>query len=143
MNAIQLTEQQQEKKELLAQISEKHLEWKEKRQLNSRWDGSLTITTIVLTLFTAILGTDGISINENAKNALIAILSGSVIAIQSVGNAFPVKQRAGGYRAIESQAWSLKSRVGFLQADAEISENLPKIQEQFYELVSKSAELEI
>lgn len=56
---------------------------------------------------------------------------------------FVVKQRASGYRAIESQACLLKSIVGFLQPDAGISENLSKIQEKFYELVSKSAELDI
>ncbi|MGF1535110.1 MAG: hypothetical protein ACFB4J_01320 [Elainellaceae cyanobacterium] len=143
MDAKTLSEPQQEKRALLNEITERHNEWKKLRRVNSRWDGALTILTIVLTLFTTILGVEGLSLGENTRDILIGVSGGLVVAIQSIGNAFPVKQKAGGYKSLESQAYTLKSRLGFLQSDEEISEKLSSIQEQFYQLLAKSAELDL
>ncbi len=111
--------------------------------MNRNWDGGLTIATITLTLFTALLGVEGISADENLRKALIGISSGIVLAIQSMGNAFPVKQRAGGYQLIQGQAYALKSKLKYLQEDSEIVEKLPQMQEEFYKLLAEADKLEL
>ena len=93
-------------------------------------------------MFISILGVEGISLDNNLRKALIGLSGGIVVAIQSIGNAFPVKQRAGGYKALESQARTIKSKLGYLKSDEEIQKDLPNLREQFYGLVSKSAELD-
>ena len=137
-----MNNQQEDKKFLNDKIDKKHLEWKNLRIFNRNCDAGLTIATIFLTLFTALLGVEGISINDNFRKALIGVSGGIVVAIQSIGNAFPVKQRAGGYKLIESQAYTLKTKLGFLQGDEEIAKALPHIQEEFYKLVAEAATLE-
>ena len=137
-----MSNQQEDKKILNDEIDKKHVEWKKLRIFNRNCDAGLTIATIFLTLFTALLGVEGISMDDTFRKALIGISGGIVVAIQSIGNAFPVKQRAGEYRLVESQAYTLKSKLGFLQTEIEIKESLPKIQEEFYKLVSEAAALE-
>jgi hypothetical protein len=134
--------QEEDKKLLIQEITSKHVEWQNLRRVNRNWDGGLTVSTIILTLFMALLGVEGINMDSNLRKALIGISGGIVVAIQSIGNAFPVKQRAGGYKMIESQAYNLKSKLGFLQEEDEIKENLPQIQEEYYKLIVEAAKLE-
>ena len=142
-----MSEAREELKKLKEEIEGKYKQWQKLRRLNRNWDAGLTIATIVFTLFTTILGVEGISMDnkENQKNlrkALIGVSGGIVVAIQSIGNAFPVKQRAGGYQLIQGQAYTLKSRLGYLQQESEIMEKLPQIQEEFYKLVAEADKLE-
>jgi hypothetical protein len=134
--------QEEDKKLLIQEITSKHVEWQNLRRVNRNWDGGLTVSTIILTLFMAFLGVEGINMDSNLRKALIGISGGIVVAIQSIGNAFPVKQRAGGYKMIESQAYNLKSKLGFLQEEDEIKANLPQIQEEYYKLIVEAAKLE-
>ena len=137
-----MSDQQDDKKFLEQGINKNQIEWKRLKKINRNWDGGLTIATISLTLFTALLGVEGISMDDNVKKALIGVSGGLVVAIQSIGNAFPVKQRAGGYKLIESQAYTLRSKLGFLQTDGEIQASLPQIKEEFFKLVAEAAKLE-
>jgi hypothetical protein len=137
-----VSEQKEDLQRLYQEISDNHAKWQRLRKFNRNCDGGLTIATIFLTLFIALLGVEGISINDNLRKALIGLSGGVVVAIQSIGNAFPVKQRAGGYQLIQGQAYALKSRLGYLQEDSEIVEKLPQIQEEFYKLLAEADKLE-
>lgn len=89
------------KEKLQRKISDKHKEWRNLRRWNRNWNASLTISTVALTLLITILGTEGINVNENKKIG-VGIIGAIVVAIQAIGNAFPVKQRAGGYKTLEA-----------------------------------------
>jgi hypothetical protein len=54
-------------------------------------------------------------IDEQAKKITTGILGGVIVAIQSIGNAFPVKQRAGSYRLLQAQGNNLLSDVKYLE----------------------------
>jgi hypothetical protein len=142
MSQEELSEQQREKKTLEEDIIEYHKTWKNLRRTNSQWDAGLTVSTIFLTLALSILGLEGVPVSETSRKIWIGVLGTVTVSIQAIGNAFPVKQRSGGYKTLESQAWTLRSKIKFLQTDEEICDKLPGIQEQFYELVSRSADLE-
>lgn len=134
---------QSPKAKLMQDMLEQQKEWRRLRNINRNWDGSLTITTIILTLFITILGTDGIQIPDNERKIFTGIAGAIVVAINSIGNAFPVKQRAGGYRTLESQTLTLRSKLEYLPDDSErLVEELPNITSQFLELIIKSSELE-
>ena len=89
-----------ELKTFVTEISDKLPEWQMLRRINRNWDGGLTVATILLTLTTTIIGVEGLSLDANARKLWIGTCGGLVVAIQSIGNAFPVKQRAGGYRLL-------------------------------------------
>lgn len=78
------------------------------------------------------------SIDEQAKKITTNILGGVIVAIPSIGNAFPVKQRAGSYRLVQAQANNLLSDVKYL----ENPEELKNIEVQFYELNKEAAKIE-
>jgi hypothetical protein len=131
------------KKELLSDIEKQRKDWRHLRNINRNWDGFLTVSTIVLTLFITVIGTDGIKFADNDRKLLTGVMGAIVVAINSIGNAFPVKQRAGGYRTLESQALTLKSKLIYLVDDSEeIKKELPNISSQFLELIIKSSEIE-
>jgi hypothetical protein len=107
------------------------------RRINRSWDAGLTITTIILTLAITILSTsDGI--NEQDKKLATGIIGGVIVAIQSIGNAFPVKQRAGSYRILQAQANNLLTDVKYV----ENTEELKAIEAQFYVLRNDAAKAE-
>ena len=139
-----MSEAKEELKRINDEIDKHHTEWRRLRQFNRNCDAGLTITTIVLTLFTTILGVEGISFgdNDNIRKALIGLSGGLVVAVQSIGNAFPVKQRAGGYQLLQGQAYTLKSKLGYLQQDDEINAKLPQIREEYYKLIAEADKLE-
>lgn len=139
-----MSEAQEELKCLKKEIDTNHIKWRGLRRFNRNCDAALTLTTIVLTLVTTILGVEGISLgdNDNLRKTLIGISGGLVVAVQSIGNAFPVKQRAGGYQLLQGQAYTLKSRLGYLKGDDEINAKLPQIQEEYYKLISEADKLE-
>jgi hypothetical protein len=120
MSQDRLSEQQREKSLLEEEIIEHHKIWRNLRKSNSKWDAGLTVTTIILTLALSILGLEGVSIGETQRKIWIGVLGTITVSIQAIGNAFPVKQKAGGYKTLESQAWTLRSRIKFLQTDTEI-----------------------
>lgn len=133
----------QRKSKLKEDITSQQQEWRRLRNLNRNWDGGLTVATIVLTLFITVVGTDGIKFTENDRKLWTGICGAIVVAINSIGNAFPVKQRAGGYRTLESQALTLRSRLEYISDDPkEIDRELPNITGQFLELIIKASELE-
>lgn len=127
------------KKELEKELNLHYERWRQYRKSNRNWDGRLTVATIVLTLIVTILGVEGITVNQEAKKLAIGICGGLVVAIQSIGNAFPVKQRAGKYRLLEAQALSLKTQVT-LSSDDELDKELANIRKQLTELIVKSAD---
>lgn len=138
-----MIDNQSQKERLKRDIIEQQREWRELKIKNRNWDGFLTITTIVLTLFITIVGTDGIHLHENQRKIFTGIAGAIVVAINSIGNAFPVKQRAGGYKTLESQALTLRSRLEYLPDDSKnLNEELSNITSQFFELIIKSSELE-
>ncbi|MBE9184887.1 hypothetical protein IQ270_09230 [Microcoleus sp. LEGE 07076] len=107
------------------------------RRINRSWDAGLTITTIVLTLAITILSTSD-RVNEQDKKIATGILGGVIVAIQSIGNAFPVKQRAGAYRILQAQANNLLTDVKYVEG----TEELKAIESQFYLLRSDAAKTE-
>ncbi|PSB10352.1 hypothetical protein C7B69_21940 [filamentous cyanobacterium Phorm 46] len=84
------------------------------RRINRSWDAGLTITTIILTLAITILSTSD-RINEQDKKLATGISGGVIVAIQSIGNAFPVKQRAGSYRILQAQANNLLTDIKYVE----------------------------
>jgi hypothetical protein len=126
------------KSELLKSLAE----WQRLRRHNRNWDGGLTVATILLTLTTTIVGVEGLKLDDQARKLVIGICGGLVVAIQSIGNAFPVKQRAGGYRLLEGQGYTLRSRSEYLQTEDEIISALPGMREEYYKLLSEASKLE-
>lgn len=138
-NLMQVHSSPEEKrKDLELQLKEFTQEMARLRRINRSWDAGLTITTIILTLAITILTTLD-PIDEQAKKITTGILGGVVIAIQSIGNAFPVKQRAGSYRLLQAQAKNLLSDVKYL----EDTQELKNIETQFYELNKEAAKIEV
>jgi hypothetical protein len=107
------------------------------RRINRNWDGALTITTIILTLVITLLSTFD-RIDEQDKKIATGIIGGVIVAIQSIGNAFPVKQRAGSYRVLQAQANNLLTDVKYVEDTAE----LKSIESQFYILRNDAAKAE-
>ena len=126
------------KSELLKSITE----WQRLRRLNRNWDGGMTIATVLLTLTTTIVSVEGLKLDDQAQKLVIGVCGGLVVAMQSIGNAFPVKQRAGGYRLLEGQGYSLRSRSEYHQTDDEILSALPGMREDYYKLFSEASKLE-
>lgn len=137
-----MSELQDELKTFASEVSISLAEWQKLRRVNRNWDGGLTIATIILTLTTTIIGIEGVKLDDGSRKLWIGVCGGLVVAIQSIGNAFPVKQRAGGYRLLQGQGYALKSKIAYLQSDAEISESLPNIREEYYKLLTEASKLE-
>jgi len=84
------------------------------RRINGSWDAGLTISTIFLTLIITIL----VSLNqvdEQNKKVATSVLGAVIVAIQAIGNAFPVKQKAGSYRLLQAQASNLLIDVQYVE----------------------------
>ena len=107
------------------------------RRINRSWDASLTITTIILTLVITLVSTFE-RIDEQDKKVATGIIGGVIVAIQSIGNAFPVKQRAGAYRILQAQANNLLTDVKYVEG----TEELQALESQFYLLRSDAAKTE-
>lgn len=140
-----MTEESEQKLELdtfKAEISNELPKWQNLRRINRNWDGGLTIATIVLTLTTTIIGVEGLKLDDGARKLLIGVCGGLVVAIQSIGNAFPVKQRAGGYRLLYAQGLALKSKAEYLQSPGEIESSLPQMREEYYKLLIEASKIE-
>ncbi len=137
-----MSELQDELRIFMSEVSMSLDEWQKLRRSNRNWDGGLTIATIVLTLTTTIIGIEGIKLDDGARKLWIGLCGGIVVAIQSIGNAFPVKQRAGGYRLLQGQCYALKSQIAYLQSDSEISTSLPNMREEYYKLLTEASKLE-
>ena len=131
-----------ELKTFVTEISDKLPEWQKLRRINRNWDGGLTVATILLTLTTTIIGVEGLSLDANARKLWIGICGGLVVAIQSIGNAFPVKQRAGGYRLLYALALTLKSKAGYLNKPEEIMAALPQMRDEYYKLLIVASKIE-
>lgn len=129
---------EQERKDLEVQIKEFTQEMTRLRRINRNWDAGLTITTIILTLVITLLTTME-PMDEQAKKISTSILGAVIVAIQSIGNAFPVKQRAGSYRLLQAQAKTLLSDIKYL----EDAQELKTIETQFYELNKEAAKTEV
>ena len=126
------------KEDVQTKIKENSDLWRERRKINRSWDAVLTILTIVLTLAIAVLGTEGVEVNSNLKKASAGTLGAIVVAIQAIGNAFPVKQRAGGYRILEAQAITLENELTVATAQSD----LLAISKQLNSLILEAARLE-
>ena len=126
----------------VTEISDKLPEWQKLRRINRNWDGGLTVAPILLTLTTTIIGVEGLSLDANARKLWIGICGGLVVAIQSIGNALPVKQRAGSYRLLYAQGLTLKSKAGDLNNPDEIVAVLPQMRDEFYKLLIEASKLE-
>jgi hypothetical protein len=86
----------------------------------------------------AILAIEGIKVDEDSRKVGVGILGAIVVAIQSIGNGFPVKQRAGGYKTLEAQTITLENDLIF----AITSDELSNIQKQLNNLILEAARLE-
>lgn len=141
MSELSILKQQNEplkKESLQFKLSKKHEEWQKLRKWNRNWDAGLTISTITLTLFITILGTKGIKVDENFRKVGVGVFGAIILAIQSIGNTFPVKQRAGGYRTLEAQTITLDSDLNF----ATTPDELLNVQKQLNNLIIEAARLE-
>jgi len=125
-----------------SEITNELNKWQKLRRINRNWDGGLTIATIVLALTTAIIGIDGLKLNDLERKLWIGVCGGLVVAIQSIGNAFPVKQRAGGYRLLYAQGLALKSKAEYLQSHDEITASLPQMRDEYYKLLIEASKIE-
>jgi hypothetical protein len=135
------SEQASELQIFKSEITNQIRDWKRLRRANSNWDGGLTIATIVLTLITTIIGVEGLNVDANSRKLWIGACGGLVVAIQSIGNAFPVKQRAGGYRLLYAQGLTLKSKAEYLQTQEEILVSLPQMREEYYKLLVEASKI--
>lgn len=88
------------------------------------------------------IGMEGLSLNSETRKLLIGLCGGLVVAIQSIGNAFPVKQRAGSYRLLYAQGLALKSKSDYLQSADEIQAALPQMREEYYNLLVEASKVE-
>jgi hypothetical protein len=125
------------RKSLETEIKQLAKEMTRFRRINRSWDAGLTITTIILTLAITILSTWD-RIDEQDKKIATTIIGGVVVAIQSIGNAFPVKQRAGKYRILQAQANNLLVDVKYVEG----TEELKDIESKFYSLQNDAAKAE-
>jgi hypothetical protein len=128
---------EEKRKDLEKEVKELTQEMTRLRRINRNWDGGLTITTIVLTLIITLLSTWD-RIDEQDKKIATGIIGGVIVAIQSIGNAFPVKQRAGAYRILQAQANNLLTDVKYVEG----TEELQALESQFYLLRSDAAKTE-
>ncbi|MBC1223505.1 hypothetical protein GNF10_00585 [Nostoc sp. UCD121] len=108
------------------------------RRINGSWDASLTITTIILTLMITILASLN-QIDEQNKKVTTSVLGAVIITIQAIGNAFPVKQKAGSYRLLQAQASNLLIDAQYV----ENMEELKNLSSQYSHLNIESAKVEI
>lgn len=125
------------RKHLEDEIENFSSEMRKLRQINRNWDAGLTIVTISLTLIITVL-TSFDQVDEQSKKVATGILGGIIVAIQSLGNAFPVKQRAGSYRLLYSQVSNLLTDIKHVEDENEIK----TIESQFYELRIQAAKNE-
>ena len=139
---VPLNEQNAELQTFTTEISGDVSSWQKLRRINRNWDGGLTIATIVLTLTTTIIGVEGLKLDDGARKLWIGVCGGLVVAIQSIGNAFPVKQRAGGYRLLYAQGLALKSKAAYLQTPEEIQASLPQMRDEYYKLLVEASKIE-
>ncbi|PMB47166.1 hypothetical protein CEN39_24840 [Fischerella thermalis CCMEE 5201] len=107
------------------------------RRINASWDAGLTISTIFLTLIITILASLN-QIDEQNKKVATSVLGAVIVAIQAIGNAFPVKQKAGSYRLLQAQASNLLIDVQYV----ENIEELINISSQFRQLSIEAAKVE-
>lgn len=136
------SEQLQERTIFHSEISHSLNDWQRLRRYNRNWDGGLTIATIILTMTMTIIGIEGIKLDSVERKLWIGVCGGLVVAIQSIGNAFPVKQRAGGYRLLQGQGHALMSKIAYLQSDEEIADILPSLREEYYKLLADASKIE-
>lgn len=139
---IEQSEQQAELAIFKAEVSDELPKWQKLRRINRNWDGGLTVATIILTLTTTIIGVEGLKLDDGARKLWIGVCGGIVVAIQSIGNAFPVKQRAGGYRLLYAQGLALRSKAEYLQSPEEIKASLPQMREEYYKLLVEASKIE-
>lgn len=108
------------------------------KRVNRNWDAGLTITTITLTLFITILSNVH-TVRENDRRIITNIIGGIIVAIQSLNNAFPVKQRAGSYRLLQAQANNLLLDVRHVESLNE----LHNIEVGLFQLQTEAAKVEM
>ncbi|RUT05901.1 hypothetical protein DSM106972_031070 [Dulcicalothrix desertica PCC 7102] len=108
------------------------------KRVNRNWDAGLTITTIILTLFITILSNVN-TVKENDRRIITNIIGGVIVAIQSLNNAFPVKQRAGSYRLLQAQAGNLLLDVRHVES----LEELHNIEVCLFQLQTEAAKVEM
>lgn len=135
-------EEEEEQKTCIAQLSASLSEWQKLSRFNRSCDGGLAIATIVPTLTATIIGIEGVNFDDAQRKAWISGFGGLVVAIRSIGNAFPVKERAGGYRLLDGQGYTLKSKIAYLQSAEEISTTLSLIREDYYKLLVEASKIE-
>lgn len=128
---------EEKRQNLEGQIKAINQEITKLRRVNRNWDASLTVTTIVLTLCITVFTTLD-QIDEQNRKIVTGILGGFIVAIQSIGNAFPVKQRAGSYRLLQARSNNLLYDVKYV----EDLEELKNIEFQFYQLQDEAAKVE-
>lgn len=129
---------QDQRKSLQNQIEKLTQDTSRLRRINGSWDASLTITTIILTLMITILASLN-QIDEQNKKVTTSILGAVIVTIQAIGNAFPVKQKAGSYRLLQAQASNLLIDVQYV----ENMEELKNLSSQFRQLSIESAKVEV
>lgn len=137
MSNIDLSQVKEHRKKVEDALAELLTEMTRLRRINRNWDASLTITTILLTLIITIM-TSLTQINEDNKKIATGILGGVIVAIQSISNAFPVKQRAGSYRLLQAQTNNLLNDVKYI----ENIDELKTIEAQLYQLSNEAAKIE-
>ncbi|RCJ37909.1 hypothetical protein A6770_14055 [Nostoc minutum NIES-26] len=128
---------QDQRKKLQHQIEQLTQDTTRLRRINGSWDAGLTITTILLTLMITILASLN-QIDDQNKKVTTSVLGAVIVAIQAIGNAFPVKQKAGSYRLLQAQASNLLIDVQYV----ENVEELRNISSQFRQLSIEAAKVE-
>ncbi len=100
-----------DKKILEKAIDESEIQFNKVFKINERWNITLTLANVVLTLLATAFGTLGDSqvISAQTKNILVALFGCSAVAVQSIINNFPVRERARGNRNLRNRTRLLKS----------------------------------
>jgi hypothetical protein len=124
------------KKSLEEEISKKYEEWESQRTSSEISHSFSAITTIVMTVLIAMLGV-GLLTLPYGKQMIITFAIIAVL-IQFNVNIFLLHKSLGGYKILEKQGITIKSKL----VSARTNEELKEIREQFQELVLESINIE-
>ncbi|WP_156818106.1 hypothetical protein [Mastigocladopsis repens] len=124
------------KKSLGKEINERYEEWEALRTSSQTWHSISAIATIVLTTVITLLGTALFELPY--KRLVIFILGIITVLIQFNVNIFLLEKSIAGYKILEEQGLSLRSKVESVRTDNELLE----VREQFENLILESEKFE-
>ncbi|NJM88494.1 MAG: hypothetical protein HC847_16330 [Hydrococcus sp. RU_2_2] len=124
------------RKSLEEEIHERYEEWESQRTGSEISHNLSAISTIIMTVLIALLGTGLVALPH--RRLIIIILAILTVLIQFNINIFMLEKSLGGYQILEEQGLTLKNKLKTASTDEELTE----VREQFQELVIESINIE-